>query len=260
MKQITLPFTAVFEFHDELNEFLPMSRRGRCNQYLFDKTPSVKDAVEAQGVPHTEVGLITVNHVPIGFGYHCRDTDRFDVYPVNSGVTAEPRVLLRPEPMTCSGFILDVHLGKLARLMRLMGFDTLYRNDYDDPEIVRLSIAENRAVITRDRALLHARVIDYGYCIMSTDATEQLSGVIRRFNLQNSIVPFSRCLACNGKLYPVDKASIITQLEPLTIQFFDTFFRCNDCGKVYWRGSHAEKLEKTVSRFTESESVSEPDK
>jgi uncharacterized protein with PIN domain len=218
--------------------------------YGFDGNPSIKDAIEAQGVPHTEVDLIVVNDVSVGFEYHLKNGDFVEVYPIFSNRTISPIVKLRNEPLHDARFILDVHLGKLARLMRLLGFDALYRNDYDDPEIVRVSIEEHRAILTRDRQLLHAKVITYGYWLRSTNPEEQLSEVIKRFDLKKSIVPFNRCLVCNGTMQLVSKQEIENLLEPKTKEFYETFYQCMKCRKIYWKGTHFEKLVKIADRFS----------
>lgn len=243
------PFTAMFRFYEELNDFLRLEKQKCSISYAFNGNPSIKDAIEAQGIPHTEVDLIIVNGESVGFDYHLKDGDRVAVYPLFESTDVLPMVKLRDKPLRDPKFILDVHLGKLARLMRLFGFDTLYRNDYHDSEIVNLSVSQKRIVLTHDRALLHARVIIYGYWIRSMNAVEQLSEVIKRFDLKDSIVPFRMCLVCNGLLQFVDKEKVVDKLEPKTKLYYDTFFRCIDCGRIFWKGSHFEKLEAVVKRF-----------
>jgi uncharacterized protein with PIN domain len=243
------PYSANFHFFEELNDFLPHNKKNAIVLYDFDGNPSIKDAIEAQGVPHTEVDLIVVNNVSVGFEYHLKNGDCVEVFPVFSNRTVSPIVKLRDEPFRNPRFILDVHLGKLARLMRLLGFDALYRNDYDDPEIVQLSVEEHRAILTRDRQLLHAKVIKYGYWLRSTNPEEQVSEVINRFDLKKSIVPFNRCLVCNGTLEAVEKQAVESALEPKTKEYFNTFYRCIQCQKIYWKGSHFEKLAEIAVRL-----------
>lgn len=233
----------------DLNDFVPEEKRNSTIHYHFDGKPSIKDAIEAQGIPHTEVDLIIVNEKSVGFDYHLKNGDRVEVYPIFESIDISPLVKLRKHTLRTPKFILDVHLGKLARLMRLCGFDTLYRNDYDDPEIIELSVSQKRIILTRDRALLHSRKVTHGYCIRSMDAIEQLSEVIRRFDLKEIMAPFSRCLSCNGMLHSIDKESIFDQLEPKTEKYYDSFFQCDRCGKIFWRGSHLERLEEVIRRF-----------
>lgn len=146
-------------------------------------------------------------------------------------------------------FILDVHLGKLARWLRLLGFDTLYRNDYDDPEIVAIAAVEGRTVLTRDSGIIKRRAVRRGYLIQSTDPQEQLREVLDYYQLFDQVAPFHRCLACNGILTPVDKSTILDQLEPKTIRYYDTFFRCTACGKIYWRGGHHARMQEFLAKI-----------
>jgi uncharacterized protein with PIN domain len=235
--------TARFRVYAELNDFLPEERRQREFAYAFDGAPAVKDAIEALGIPHPEVDVILVNGRSVDFSHHLQDGDRVAVYPVFESLDVTPLVRLRPAPLRRTAFIADVHLGKLARLLRLAGFDTLYRNDLADDEIVRLSLAEHRIILTRDRGLLKVGAVTHGCCIRSHDPYEQLAEVIRRFDLHRQIRPFHRCLRCNGAVEPVDKAEIIHRLPPRTARAFDEFTRCRDCGHLYWKGSHWEKLQ-----------------
>ncbi len=242
--------TANFRFHGELNDFLPAGYRMRDLTYAFTRRASVKDMVEAQGVPHTEVAVITVNGESIGFDYHVKDGDYIAVYPTFENLDVDSIVYLREKLSATPRFILDVHLGKLARYMRLMGFDTFYCNDYDDDRIAQLSVEQHRAVLTRDRKMLHRRIITHGYWLRSQNAHEQLSEVIRRFELKNCSIPFSRCPVCNEKLEAVKKADVFNLLEPKTKLFYTVFHRCAGCGKIYWQGSHFSKIAGIVGRYT----------
>jgi uncharacterized protein with PIN domain len=233
---------AQFRFHEELNDFLPAGRRKTDIAYEFDGFPAVKDSIEALGVPHSEVDLIVANGASVRFDYRLRDGDRVAVYPCFEALDIGPLQKLRESPLREPAFVLDVHLGKLARLLRLLGFDAAYRNDYRDREIVTLSVTERRIVLTRDRRLLFHRVITHGYFVRSTDATEQAREVVTRLDLAGRVRPFSRCLACNGTLEGVAKAAIEDRLEPLTRRYHSDFSRCMACSRVYWKGSHYDRL------------------
>ena len=145
---------ANFRFYEELNDFLPENKRKIEYSYAFYGTPAVKDAIEAEGVPHTEVDLILVNGKSVGFDYLLQHSDRVSVYPVFETLDISPVIRLREKPLRESKFILDVHLGKLTKLLRRLGFDSNYRNDYSDPEIVNISLKEKRIILTRDRGIL----------------------------------------------------------------------------------------------------------
>jgi uncharacterized protein with PIN domain len=245
--------TAFFRFYEELNDFLPPARRKRTVSYAFRGSPSVKHAIEALGVPHPEVDLVLANGTSVDFGYRVCPGDRVSVYPVFESLDISPLVRLRPEPLRRSRFILDVHLGKLARMMRLLGFDSLYRNDYPDPEIVHIAAKERRIILTRDRHLLQAGSVTRGYWVRSGKADIQVGEVLRRFDLTSQIRPFRRCLLCNGEFEKVQKADILPLLEPKTIRYYDLFFRCRQCGQIYWKGTHFDKLERRIARWMDGE-------
>jgi uncharacterized protein with PIN domain len=233
---------ATFRFYAELNDFLPPSHRSIQRPYRFGGKPSVKDAIEALGVPHTEVELILVNGVSVGFDYHLCSGDRIAVYPVFETLDIASLVLLRERPLRDIRFVLDVHLGKLARWLRLVGFDALYRADLEDSEVAELSVREKRVVLTRDVGLLQRKAITHGYWVRAEDPEVQIVEVLRRFQLDRSLRPFQRCLDCNGCIEPVDKAEVWESLEPKTRQFYQTFYRCANCKKVYWAGSHYSRM------------------
>jgi uncharacterized protein with PIN domain len=233
---------AEFRFYEELNDFLPAEKRKRTVTYRFDGHPGIKDAIEAQGVPHVEVDLIVVNGESAGFEYQLQDGDRVAVYPVFEALDISPVVKLREKPLRRTAFVVDVNLGRLARRLRLAGFDTLFSNAYRDEEIVKIAAAEHRIVLTRDRRLLHAKAVTHGAWVRAVQVDRQFEEVVRRFDLAGQIRPFSRCAACNGIIEPVAKADVLEQLEPKTKKYYDTFFRCTGCGKVYWEGSHVGKV------------------
>jgi uncharacterized protein with PIN domain len=157
-------------------------------------------------------------------------------------VDVTPILQLREEPLRVTRFVLDCHLGRLARYLRQFGFDTLYRNDYTDDELADTSSREHRILLTRDRSLLKRSIITHGYFIREHDPRKQLDEVIRRFDLRNQIIPFGRCTRCNGMVEAVDKAAIEHLLEPKTRLYFDEFWQCTSCGQVYWEGSHVKHM------------------
>jgi uncharacterized protein len=242
--------TAFFRFYEELNDFLPYRKRKRTFPHHFDGSPAVKDAIEAEGAPHTEVDLILVNGRSVDFGYSLRDGDRVAVYPVFESFDISPLIRLREKPLRKTRFVLDVHLGKLARHLRLLGFDTRYRNDFDDPEIIRIAAEERRIILTRDIGILKRNAVTHGYWLRSTDPEEQVREVLKRFDLHGRVRPFHRCTRCNGLIEPVDKAAVRSRLEPRTERYYDEFFRCTDCGRIYWKGSHFQKMIDRIDRWT----------
>lgn len=234
--------TAEFRFYEELNDFLPRERRRLAFDYQFKGNPGIKDAIEALGVPHTQVDLIVVDGQSRGFDYQLQDGDRVAVYPAFESIDISPIVRLREAPLRKTAFVLDVHLGKLARLLRLLGFDVLYRTNLTDPEIVDICLCQHRIILTRDRCLLYDKRITHGHFVRAIRPLLQAREVVARFQLENSLQPFSRCLLCNGEIEPVAKALVEEQLQPKAARYYQEFFRCKTCRKVYWKGSHFRHL------------------
>ncbi len=231
-----------FRCYAELNDFLPPQRRQTPFLYRFDGAPAVKDAIEAIGIPHTEVDLILVNGEAVDFGHHLRDGERVSVYPVFESLDITPIIRLREQPLRVTRFVLDGHLGKLARRLRMLGFDALHRAGFEDREIVAISVEQRRIILTRDRALLKHGAVTHGYWLRSADPDEQAVEVLTRFDLFSRTAPFSRCLACNGRIEGVEKREIAHLLPLRTRRQHDEFHRCADCGKVYWKGSHYREM------------------
>jgi hypothetical protein len=240
---------AHLRFYAELNDFLPPERRGATFTHPFEGRVSVKDMVESLGVPHTEVEIILVDGASVDFSHLVGDGERISVYPVFEALDVSPLIRLRPQPLRESKFILDTHLGKLAIYLRVLGFDTLYFNDCADDELARLSADEHRILLTKDRGLLKRRIVTHGYCVRSPKPREQVKEVLDRFDLYGSVAPFQRCLRCNGSLEPVEKESIVDRLLPDTRQYYDEFYRCTACGRLFWPGSHFDHLQGFVEEI-----------
>ena len=234
---------ATFRFYEELNDFLPPERRKTPFVHEFNRRASVKDMIEALGVPHPEVELVLVNGRSVDFGRVVRDRDRVAVYPVFEAFDVSELLKVRAAPLRELRFVLDGHLGTLARYLRLCGFDCLYRNDYGDDELAGISATEDRILLTRDRDVLKRRIVTHGYWVRHAAPREQLAEVFRRFDLHGIAAPFTRCARCNAPLRDVDKADIEHRLEPLTRRYYDAFRVCTGCGRVYWRGTHVERME-----------------
>jgi uncharacterized protein with PIN domain len=242
-------YLAEFRFYAELNDFLSPLQHKRTILYRFSCHPGIKDPIEAFGVPHPEVELIIVNAESVGFDYQLQADDRVAVYPVFKSVDTKPLLKLREKIAPKPRFVLDVNLGKLAKLMRMLGFDCLYRNDFKDKEVVNIAVTEHRIVLTRDRRLLFAKNISYGYWVRAVDVESQVVEVLRRFDLHGSIHTFVRCLVCNGELAPVAKADILDRLEPKTRLYYEVFHHCVNCQRIYWEGSHMEDMRRRLAGF-----------
>ena len=240
---------AHFRFYEELNDFLPPERKKTSFSYRFSGSPAVKDAVEAMGVPHPEVDLIVVNGESVGFDYHLREGDRVAVYPVFESIDISPVVHLRAEPLREPRFVVDDHLGKLARRLRMLGFDTLYEKDSAPREIIDVSVRERRIILTRDRTLLKAKSVSHGYWLRATDPNEQTQEVLDRFDLRTRLQPFNRCTLCNGLIRPIDKEAVLERIPAKTRRYVDEYFQCSSCRKLYWKGTHYGRMRAYVDRL-----------
>jgi len=245
-KRTAPPYTAEFRFYEELNDFLPIALRKRSFVHAFTGTPSVKDVIEALGVPHTEVDLVLVDGVSVDFARRLSGGERVAVYPAFERFDIGPLTRLRPRALRQTRFVLDTNLGRLARRLRLLGFDTLYRNDYGDAQIVELARAEQRIILTRDKGLLKHGAVTHGYWLRETEPHRQTVEVLRVFDLRRSMQPFTRCMACNGELQDVGKAVVIDRLPPHVRESFDQFAQCAACRRVYWPGSHYTRLRQMI--------------
>lgn len=234
--------SVAFRFYAELNFFLKDDRKFRTFRHSFSGQPAIKDTIESLGVPHPEIDLVLVNGESVGFKYPLADGDRISVYPLFMSVDLSYQSRVRPERLNSVEFVLDTHLGRLARYLRLFGFDTYYRNDYEDEHLARISSEQKRILLTRDRELLKRGEVVYGYCPRSTRPQEQLLEVLRRFNLRGQVSPFSRCMHCNGSLIKASKDEVIEGLPPGVANHFDEFAKCPECVKIYWRGSHFDRM------------------
>lgn len=242
--------TITLRFYEELNDFLPERLRKVEFPHALERRTSVKDLIESYGVPHTEIDIILVNGKSVDFSYIVQGNDRISVYPVFESLDISPLLRLRPKPLRTPRFILDTNLGRLARYLRLLGLDCLYRNDYDDETVATLASEQQRIVLTRDRALLQRKIITHGYFVRAVHPRQQVKEVLSRLDLYRLVKPFTRCTRCNGKLQPVDKQSIEHRLEPKTRKYFDTFLMCDTCKQIYWQGSHHTRSQRLVEALT----------
>ncbi|TPE46314.1 Mut7-C RNAse domain-containing protein [Pontibacter mangrovi] len=240
---------ARFRFYGALNDFLSKHRKDKTIDYTFRGTPAIKDAMEALNVPHPEVDVVLVKGKPVTFSYLLQPGDEVEVYPVEAerswpaGYTLEER---HPPPHR---FILDAHLGTLAKRMRMLGLDTHYQTYLTDQAIARIAAEQQRVVLTRDIGLLKQKSVTWGYWLRSQHTEEQLEEVLRRFDLQRSFSPFARCLACNVPVQEVSKQEVLEQLPPKTKAYFHVFYRCPSCSRVYWKGSHYERMQQYIAKI-----------
>ena len=222
--------TATFRFFGELNDFLARERRGAAFATPCARAATAKHMIEALGVPHTEVGRLLVNGAPGGLERLLEEGDDLAVYPPSERAPAG------------IAFVADAHLGGLARLLRMAGFDTLYDNGYRDEQIVAIAGREGRTVLTRDRELLKRREVGHGCYLHTIRPEEQLRELFARLQLGGAARPFTRCLHCNLPLRPVPKAEVAARLPPSVRTQHEEFTCCDACGRVFWRGSHHRRM------------------
>ena len=242
-------------FHDQLDYFLPVEQRQQAFDVEFKKARSVKDLIESIGIPHTEIDLILSNGRSVDFAYQVQPGDKIDVYPVSRSLDFsqfEPVIThCQPEPLAETRFVLDVHLGRLAAYLRMLGFDTLYRNDYDDPALAVISAEQCRILLTCDRMLLMRKQVSYGYYVRNRKPQQQLKEILSRYHLYDEIKPFSRCMHCNGNTRYINKRHIETHLLAKTKKYYDEFYQCDSCKKIYWQGSHYLRMQDMINKVRE---------
>jgi uncharacterized protein with PIN domain len=247
--------TATFRFYEELNDFLAPAQRRRDLSCPCARAATVKHMIEALGVPHTEVELILVNGESSPFDRVVRDGDRVAVYPKFESIDVSPLLRVRDHPLRVMRFVADAHLGGLAHLLRMTGFDTLYDNHFEDSEIERIAADENRIVLTRDRELLKRRGITHGCYVRAIKSSLQVREVFSRLDLAHSARPFSLCLDCNVPLHRIDKAEVDGRVPEGVFERHDRFVTCPHCRRVFWEGSHWRRMQALVDELVSADAI-----
>jgi hypothetical protein len=245
---------ATFRFYEELNDFLPPARRGRDITTPCARAATAKHMIEALGVPHTEVELVLVNGASVGFDRLLADGDRVAVYPKFEAFDIAPLLRVRDRPLRVTRFVSDAHLGGLAHLLRMTGFDTLYDNRFEDGQIERIAGEQERIVLTRDRELLKRRGISHGMYVRALRSAEQLREVFARLDLARSARPFTLCLACNAPLAPIDKADAEPALPSAVRANYERFSTCTVCRRIFWEGSHWRRMRAMIDTLLDPDS------
>ena len=216
----------------------------------FYGSPSVKDTIQAIGVPHTAIDLILVDGQSVDFSHRLQGGERVAVYPVFERLDITPVIHLRPRPLRRTRFILDVHLGKLARYLRMLGFDTAYHRDWDAVTMSYLSLRQQRIILTRSLGILKYSRVTHGYWLRYGEPRQQLQEVLLALDLFRQLQPFTCCMDCNGRIQPVDKAVIREKIDHKIFQRFREFWQCQACRKIYWSGPHYESMRRQVGKFS----------
>lgn len=249
--------TATFRFYEELNDFLARPLRRRDFSCACARNATAKHMIEALGVPHTEVELILVNGESVGFDHLLADGDRVAVYPKFEALDIRSVLRVRAEPMREMRFVADAHLGGLAQLLRLAGFDTLYDNNYPDDEIEALAAGEHRIVLTRDRELLKRRSITHGCYVRALKPHAQLHEIFERLDLAASARPFRLCLSCNAPLRPIERGEVRSRVPEGVFERQARFVTCDVCRRVFWEGSHWQRMRAVMDSVTRAAPATE---
>ena len=239
-----------FRFYAELNDFLPPRRKQIAFVHAFKTPVTVRECIESIGIPLSEVDMILVNGRSVDFEHKLVEGDYISVYPVFETLDVSSCTKVRKTALRTTLFVVDAHLGKLAKYLRMLGFDTYYRSDIGDDEIIRVAANENRIILTRDKPLLRSKEISHGYFVRSIEKHEQLLEIVNKFDLKSQFKSFTRCMTCNTSLVEVDKQAIRKKVEEDIFRIFKAFFYCEYCDKLYWKGSHFKRMEAYIRNLT----------
>jgi len=241
---------AYARFYAELNDHLPAPKQYVRFARAFEDPCSVLQFIAGEGIPSGEVDLVLLNGVSADLPSVLHDGDQVSVYPVFETFDISTLQRIRSRPLRRPRFVLDVHLGKLSSLMRMLGIDTLYSNAYTDEEILTISQAEGRVVLSKDRGLLRHEALTRGFHVREKDPRLQIREVLERFDLRECVAPFTRCMRCNTLLEQVTREEVVEQLPPRVRETFRDFWRCATCARIFWRGSHYERMKALVLHLT----------
>lgn len=234
-----------------LQGLLPRKYRGQnAIFYSLMRRASIKDIIETLHIPHTEVATILLERQEITFNHIPQPGEQFTLSSFTPAADWTRPTVLRPEPLPEIKFMVDINVGKLARLLRMLGADTLYEPKVNEATLARQAAAANRILLSRNRALLQRKIITWGHLVRAEQPETQLHEIITLYNLQGAFKPFSRCLHCNTHLKPVEKTAVFHLLEPLTRKYYQRFHRCPSCERIYWQGSHHKRMEKILLKQT----------
>ncbi len=240
---------ATFRFYEELNDFLPRHRRKTDFEAEFTARRSIKDMIEALGVPHTEIDLILANGKSVDFKYILKDGNRISVYPVFESLESEKVTHKQKKPLRRTRFIADFNLGNIVRYMRVLGFDIYSDSSLTRDKIIELSKKENRIILTTSRTPLKFKDISHGIFLRPGSVEEQIRYVMDYLDIKDKVKPFSRCLRCNEKLTSIPIEGISDRIPPGTKSFCNEYTYCETCDKIFWRGSHVDEMQKVVERI-----------
>lgn len=239
-----------FRCYAELNDFLPREHKQKPFVQRLRTPLTLGEAIESLRIPVSEVDLALVNGQPVPMSQRLHENDYVSVFPTFESLDISELKGGHTPALRITRFVLDAHLGKLAKYLRMLGFDTSYRNDFDDEEIIELAAREKRIILTRDKLLLRSKRVTHGYYIRSTDKHEQLREVVRKFDLFSQFRSFTRCMTCNTELVLKKKEEIMHLVQAEILDLYSEFFFCPACRKVFWKGSHFKRMESFIRDLT----------
>jgi uncharacterized protein len=237
--------STAFWFSNDLQVFLPSLKKGKPICIKFKGAQTAKHLIESIGIPHTEIAFLAANHLKIDLDYLVEDHSFIEVFSFID-LPHDPLQQQNNLSNLDRMFILDNHLGRLTAYLRMLGFDCLYDPGLPDSELAEISNNTHRTILTRDRRLLMRKIILSGYFLRSKQPLQQVVEIIHRFNLQEKIRPFLRCMRCNHLLLPIEKEKILHRLQPKTRHYYQEFRLCSNCDQIYWQGSHYDYMQKTI--------------
>lgn len=244
---------ATFRFYEELNDFLPVEVEERKKDLWvsFPDGSTLKEVLASLGVPHSEVDFVLVNGEAEDFSYLLEGGERISIYPVFESLDIRPIRGLGPDPLRRLRFVADVQLGRLAKYLRLFGFDTLYDRDADSRTLIQVAVQQGRVLLTRNRSLIKDKAVTRGILVRESDPRAQLKRIFQRLDLSAEARPFSRCLRCNGPVRPIPREEVDPGLPERVLANCRRFTSCSFCHRVYWEGSHFERMSRFVEKLLE---------
>lgn len=231
-----------FRFYEELNDYLPKENRKEWFDVTIEPETTIRTVLQKLGVPINEVDLILVNQQSQGLDYQLQNEDRVSVFPMFELFDISSVSEVHDKPLRNLKFIGDVHLGRLCKYLRILGFDTLYFKDYSVDQLIELSRQDRRILLSKDHKLGKHPKVNHWYWIRSSDPLEQIRDLYEKLDLTSSIAPLTRCIKCNNEIVLVPKEEVLDKLQPRTAKYYEDFFQCPNCERIYWEGSHYEHM------------------
>ena len=236
----------VVRCYEELNDYLPREQRKVAFTHVVAMDTPAAVLLHDLGIPAEKVEMILVNGASVGLGHRLQDGDRISVYPVFESFDISEQLRVRAHPLREPRFVLDAHLGKLAAYLRMLGFDSLYKNDFKDRVLMALSRNKGRILLSKDQDLVYKSGLTRVYEVKAQRPRSQLTEVVERFDLYRGIQPFQRCMLCNALLETAHKSDVAGRVPRLVLQTHDAFRICPACNKVYWAGTHHQHMHRFI--------------